>query len=207
MKTVMTQVNDPDLFKALLEQALDCVFLAQFDDAQIIFMNRASRDILGSADELLLQLTLFAWCAPDWLAHLETALAHARAGETWRGVLTWQHRDGSTFPGELTCFVLQDHKADALLLAGFIRDVTAQMQMQEALHQSTKSWIICSRLPAWGVGIFISQPGHCTGLMRYFVLWAFSHRRLCPLTNCLCKMSVLSALMHPSINIAESSPN
>jgi anti-anti-sigma factor len=60
---------------------------------------------------------------------------------SWQGELTYQRRDGSTFPGQASSFIVYDTDGQPQGLAGIMRDITERRQ-QEAERAALQQQVI-----------------------------------------------------------------
>jgi len=124
-------------FKALADNALDAIFMADFS-GQLIYINHAAaqlfgyEDSLGEADSIALPALWPERSASQWLNEI---LPSAGSGG-WQGEARLRRSDGSLFDAALTCFSVTDAQGVSLCLAMIVRDITALKRVQEELQQA-----------------------------------------------------------------------
>lgn len=123
------QEEELRLFKLLVERATDGLAIADLPDVRFRFANAAYQAMLGyQAHELV------ALHVPDVFAedpqYIRSLIAQGMQTGSWSGVLTYRRKDGSTFPGQLSAFVIPDQSGQPGLVVGIVRDLTAQYQAE-----------------------------------------------------------------------------
>ncbi len=123
------QEEDARLFKLLVERAIDGFAIADLPDAHFRFTNAAYQTLLGYQAHEFAALQV-----PDVFAedpeYIRTLIANSMQIGSWSGVLNYRRKDGSTFPGQLSAFIIPDQTGQPELVVGIVRDLTAQYQAE-----------------------------------------------------------------------------
>lgn len=134
-------------FKALADNALDAIFMADFS-GQLIYVNRAAAQLFGYEDLLseANHVTLLAlWPERGTQQLLDEILPSAGSGG-WQGEVKLRRGDGTPFDAALTCFSVTDTRGSPLCLAMIARDITDLKQTQEELRQAALRLQIASEV-------------------------------------------------------------
>lgn len=123
------QEEDLRLFKLLAEHATDGFAVASLSDLKFRFTNEAYQALLGYQAHELAALQVPDIFAED-LQYIGNLIAQGIQTGSWSGVLNYRRKDGSTFPGQLSAFVIRDQTGQPELVVGIVRDLTAQYQAE-----------------------------------------------------------------------------
>ena len=128
--------GDPELLRALVDQAADALCLHEID-GPILDVNRRMCTTLGYSREELLTLTVF-----DIDAHATTEEAAMVAQQMAPGVPLTEERvlrrkDGTTFPVELSLSLIVFGKKRLML--GMARDITDRKRAEHAQEQAQRA--------------------------------------------------------------------
>lgn len=116
-------------FYALVENAPDGFSLADMQ-GQMLYMNPAFRAMTGYGNEAIGQ-SLSIHHPPEEDARTPEIVQQVMAHGTWQGLRVFRRKDGSLMDGHLSAFVVVDQTGHPLALAGIVRDITEQRQMEE----------------------------------------------------------------------------
>ena len=123
------QEEDLRLFKLLVERATDGFAITDRTGVQFRFTNAAYQALLGYQAHEIEALPVSAVFAED-PQHIGALVAQGIQTGNWGGVLSYRRKDGSTFPGQLSAFVIPDQTGQPDLIVGIVRDLTAQYQAE-----------------------------------------------------------------------------
>jgi rsbT co-antagonist protein RsbR len=126
------------LLKALFENAVDVLFIANFDGT-LRYVNAAFKRMLGYGDDAINRPTWTYIVEGEQTDRLKDAVAQVMSQGYWIGRLTYRREDGSTFPGLLSTFLIRDRAGEPLARGGFIRDLTEQDRQEQALHAAQQA--------------------------------------------------------------------
>ncbi len=116
------------IFHAMIENAPDGFMLADLD-GNLLYANPAYSAALGFGKEAIGQ-SLEAHIADD--PQLVTTIAQqVTTRGSWQGELTHRRTDGTTFPAQVSSFMIYDAQKQPQGVAGIIRDITAQLQSEQ----------------------------------------------------------------------------
>ena len=112
-------------FQSLADAAPDAIVLATLD-GHLSYANPTFRTLLGYGDDIVgMEVDRFYLQSAANAKELETLVA--RTGR-WQGVIAHQRKDGSTFEGQVSAFLIHDSENQPLAFASIMRDLTAQIQ-------------------------------------------------------------------------------
>lgn len=126
------------LLEALFENAVDVIFIANFDGS-LRYVNAAFERMLGYGKESLSQPTWSYIVGEGQVERLKAAIAQVMSQGFWIGRLVYRRKDGSTFPGLLSTFLIRDSAGEPIARGGFIRDLTEQEQQEQALQAAQQA--------------------------------------------------------------------
>lgn len=123
------QEEDLRRFKLLVERAIDGFAIADLPDTHFLFTNAAYQELLGYQAHELAALQVAEVFAED-PQYIGSLIAQGVQAGNWSGVLTYRRKDGSTFPGQLSAFVIPGQTGQPELIVGIVRDLTMQYQAE-----------------------------------------------------------------------------
>lgn len=126
------------LLEALFENAVDVIFIANFDGT-LRYVNAAFERMFGYGKESLSQPTWSYIVGEGQVERLKAAIAQVMSQGFWIGRLVYRHKDGSTFPGLLSTFLIRDGAGEPIARGGFIRDLSEQEQQEQALQAAQQA--------------------------------------------------------------------
>ncbi len=116
------------LYQLLVENAPDSIGVTT-PDGTIVYMNPANYAMLGGND------TLIGTSIYDLLLNppheLQRHIQHVTTHGHWQGGLTFKHSDGSTVRTQASLLRIDDSEGTPRYIAGILRDITQQLQMDE----------------------------------------------------------------------------
>jgi rsbT co-antagonist protein RsbR len=118
------------LFQTLAENAPDAIGVAHLESGQITYANPAYCTLLGHGAETIGQSFTEVY-APEEQERLPAIVQEAVEQGVWQGMLTFQRKDGTTFPGLLSGMVLRDTSGQPYAVAAIVRDMSDQIQAEE----------------------------------------------------------------------------
>jgi rsbT co-antagonist protein RsbR len=128
------QEQELRLFKQLVENSPDGIGIA---DQQSLFTytNRAYQTMTGYG-EALNGMPAGDVVAPGALDVNEVIGQALEQEHGWLGEVTYQRKDGSQFPAQVSVFAARDTDGQMMGLAAIVRDITERKQQEEALKHS-----------------------------------------------------------------------
>ncbi len=135
--------HDLRTFKALVESSPDAIGIAT-PAGNITYANAPLRTMYGYGDAII-GMT-YAALFPPQVQQEELAPVHTTILErgAWHGMLTGVRSDGSTFPAQLTAFVIKNSDGTIQSLPAIIRDMTEQ-QRAEAAQAALREQVITTQ--------------------------------------------------------------
>ena len=125
----------PELESRMLE-AVEQAVVATDPQGRITFWNRFAEQLFGwGAEEVLGQAVVEVIVAAARFDEAYQILAALQQGQSWRGALEMQRRDGATFTAMVATAALREGDAVAGLV-GIMTDVTDESRTQELLRSS-----------------------------------------------------------------------
>lgn len=119
------------VFKALIENAPDAIQVVRPTDGIITYVNAAHCSLYGCEAEEHVGQPVSLLVAADDQAKLPEMLRAVQEQGAWRGTLTDQRQDGSTFPALLSCFVIQNEAGQPQALGGIVRDISELQRIEQ----------------------------------------------------------------------------
>jgi rsbT co-antagonist protein RsbR len=117
------------LFETLVDNSPDGIGVSGLDGKQI-HPNPAFRAMLGYGDELI-GLHFSEYVADEDPAVMQQLMEQG----FWQGMNTYRRKDGSTFRGHSTIFLIPGPDGQPVALGGVIRDISEQLRAQEELKR------------------------------------------------------------------------
>lgn len=118
------------LFQTLAENAPDAIGVAHIESGQIAYANPAYCTLLGYGVETIGQYFMNVY-APEEHERLPAIVQEMVEQGVWQGMLTYQRKDGTTFPGLLSGIILRDTSGQPYAVAAIVRDMSDQIQAEE----------------------------------------------------------------------------
>jgi PAS domain S-box-containing protein len=120
-------------FETLVEKAPDGIFAAGLD-GKVTYANPAFRTMYGYQNSEVLGVDIATFAQHDQARVdrlIELLLSHGR----WQGSVTHQRKDGTTFPVQVTTFLIYDSIGNPQAIISMHHDLTEQVaQEQERTH-------------------------------------------------------------------------
>lgn len=124
-------------FAAIMDATTDLVALTDAQH-QIVYLNRAGRQLLGLEEDETLSDRTIATIYPDWVNRLfqEEVLPKATRDGVWHGEVMMRHRNGLEIPVSLVQLVIKSTEGDVDFYATIARDINERKQAEQALFLS-----------------------------------------------------------------------
>lgn len=117
------------IFKQLTDRAPDGVTIADLE-GRLTYTNEAWIQMLGVADGGL-GMHLSELVAPDERDLLPEAIGHVMGEGFWRGDWTYLRPDGTTFPGQVSAFLIRGRSGEPQAFVGVVRDLSEQRRSEQ----------------------------------------------------------------------------
>ncbi|MRG95041.1 PAS domain S-box protein [Polyangium spumosum] len=117
--------------QALVENALDGITLVSMEN-RLVYANTSFKAMCGYGHDAVGR-SLADFYSPEELDRLTREVVPELLGKgTWSGTLEVRRPDGSTWMGQTSAFVVRDAAGAPTGMAAFFRDVTAQLEAEQA---------------------------------------------------------------------------
>lgn len=127
------QAEELHAFYTLIENAPDGINITDLD-GRITYANPAYRAMIGYGDDIVgqsVQSTI-----DENIQRLERIIDSTLEHESWRGVINYRRKDGTSFKGQVSGMVIHDCEGNLQAGAAIVRDMTEHLNLQEALRES-----------------------------------------------------------------------
>ena len=123
-------------FRALFEQAMDGMLVADLETKRFILSNRQVQKLLGYSEDELLHLTVSDIHPADDLPRILDLFERLTHNGTMMGTntISMRRKDGTVFFAEISAAPIRWHQHSCLL--GIFRDITERKRAAEALHRN-----------------------------------------------------------------------
>ncbi len=116
------------IFYALADNAPDGIVVTDLE-GNITYLNRAFHTMLGyGAEALQMKPSDFVRESPEQVYALAR---HVSEHGVSQDILTYQRKDGTVFPGQLTGFMIYNHDHIPIGMGGILRDLTDQIRLEQ----------------------------------------------------------------------------
>lgn len=130
-------MESEEKYRSLFDNSIDAVMLTM-PDGSILEANPEACRIFGRTEEEICQLGRVGIVDPTD-PRLNAALEERRRTGLFRGELTFVHKDGTVFPGEVSSSMFKDREGN-LRTSIVIRDITGRKRTEEALRESEEKY-------------------------------------------------------------------
>jgi two-component system, cell cycle sensor histidine kinase and response regulator CckA len=125
------------MFEHVVRGANDSIVIADLQN-YILFINQSFCDVYGySSEEIIGEHISILWSSKNPRELIDTVFPETCTGN-WEGELFNRTKEGVDFPVHLSTSVIKDDTGNPIAVAGIMRDITKQKQMEEQLRQSQK---------------------------------------------------------------------
>ncbi|NJP06704.1 MAG: PAS domain-containing protein [Chloroflexaceae bacterium] len=118
------------MFQTLVENALDAIQVLRAEDAAIIYLNKAHRDMYRCGDRHIGQ-SIAVIVAEHEQPRLSGIIEEVNAHGCWQGTMTHVRHDGSTFMASESCFAMYDEQGKPNYMVGIVRDISEQVALEQ----------------------------------------------------------------------------
>ncbi len=142
-KLAEEQSRAASLFKRLVENSIDSIFITNLQTEQLVYANQATYNLYGydaASQELLDMSAMALWPETD-ISYMRQELTPAIMQGGWSGEIRQQRKSGGQFDASATAFVIFNDDGTPSQMCTILRDVTAQKQA-EAESQRLQQQII-----------------------------------------------------------------
>ncbi len=123
-------------FKMLVDYAPDAISLAGMDGI-LIYTNRAFQVMYGY-DQTAVGTAIASLVAPQDSERLPPIMHELNEHGVWMGQITHQRVEGTTFPVQLTCFIIYNSSGTIAAYAAIGRDISEQVSQEQALRAANR---------------------------------------------------------------------
>lgn len=120
------------LFKTVLENAADAIGFTD-QNGIITFSNKAHRALFGYGDDII-GTHVAALLVPEAMEVLQAGMQEVMEHGFWLGESINKHKDGTTFPVEVSIFTVPDSNGVIQVVVGFTRDISDRKQVEQDLR-------------------------------------------------------------------------
>lgn len=124
--------SDMRMFEAMFEHSPDGIAVTT-TEGTIMYANTSYRAMSGYGDALIGMSALSLFSEEQRQVLLASVKQQVATGGSWHGVLTYQRKDGSLFPGLVTRFIIPDHAGQPHAYGAVVRDITEQRQKEQEM--------------------------------------------------------------------------
>jgi len=140
-------------FQAQLLNAVEQAVIATDLDGIVTYWNRGAERLYGwTGEEALGRNILELNIPPDGLPPVEEIMDRLRSGKAWSGEVRLRHKDGRTFPVQVTDSPVLDDAGRMIGIVGISMDISDRVQTLAALTSSEERLRIAQ--DAGGIGTF-----------------------------------------------------
>ncbi len=123
---------DLRMFQAMFEHSPDGIAVTS-TEGTIMYANTSYRVMSGYGDALIGMSALSLFSEEQRQVLLASVRQQVDTGGSWHGVLTYQRKDGSQFPGLITRFIIPDREGRPYAYGAVVRDITEQRQKEQEM--------------------------------------------------------------------------
>ncbi len=127
------QEEELRIFKALADSSPDAIGIAM-PNGIVTYANPAFQDMFGYGDDTIGMIHMTLFTEEDQRERIPLLLESVTSTGSWSGFLTGQHKDGSTFPVQISPFAIWGSNGELQALPAIIRDITDMQQREEQLR-------------------------------------------------------------------------
>jgi len=125
------------IFEHVVKSANDAIVITDLQN-HIIFVNQSFCDTYGyESEEVIGEHVSIIWSAKNPREIIDDVFTGS-SDDGWEGELYNRKKDDADFPVYISTSIIKDESGNPIAVAGIIRDVTKQKQMEEQLRQSQK---------------------------------------------------------------------
>jgi rsbT co-antagonist protein RsbR len=121
--------NELRLFKALVENSPDAIGIADMNGV-LQYANHAYKELTGYGDEVVGKSFNDHYAAED-ISNLDEKVQAFTAAGSWKGMLTWRHKDNTKIQVQGSVFSVQDSEGENQGIAGIFRDMTEHLRAEQ----------------------------------------------------------------------------
>ncbi|UQA55336.1 PAS domain S-box protein [Polyangium aurulentum] len=125
------------LMKALVDNSIDGISLTSMDGV-VVYANQTFRDLSGFGERVIGKHVSAFYAPEDLEGVMNTVIPQLLSEGRWRGMVRVQRPDGSSWLAQGSAFTIYDEAGQPKGMAGFWRDVTAQMAAKEQAIEQAK---------------------------------------------------------------------
>jgi rsbT co-antagonist protein RsbR len=120
------------IFQTLVENAPDGISIVGLD-GRMTYANPAFRQISGYGDNTV-GMTMADFRPAEEKSGAGAIMQEIREKGVWQGTQIYQRKDGSTFPAQVSAFMIYDERGNPVSLMGIHRDITERKQSERDLR-------------------------------------------------------------------------
>ncbi|RRR69657.1 MAG: PAS domain S-box protein [Candidatus Viridilinea halotolerans] len=126
----LEQIADEQrFFRAIVDAAPDGIILSSLS-GELTYANAAWHTMMGTTDNDL-GTPLKEMIVEEERLRVVDAATQIMERVEWRGEWTYQRKDGTTFPGQISTFILYDRAGQPQVIAGIVRDLSEERRAEE----------------------------------------------------------------------------
>jgi rsbT co-antagonist protein RsbR len=124
--------EDLKLFQTLVENAPDGISIVGLD-GRMTYANPAFKEISGYGDDTI-GMSMADFRPAEKKSGAGAIMQEIREKGVWQGNQIYQRKDGSTFPAQVSAFMIYDKQGNPVSLMGIHRDITERKQQEDELR-------------------------------------------------------------------------
>jgi PAS domain S-box-containing protein len=134
--TQQKQVEERIRFQAQLLDAVEQAVVVTDPGGRVVYWNPFAEQLYGwTAEEAIGRTTIDLIATEESQEYAAEIMACLQNGESWSGEYLARHRDGTSFPIEVTCTPVSNAQGELTHIIGISMDITERKQVEEAVAE------------------------------------------------------------------------
>lgn len=149
---IAEQTKELHIFKTLVDLAPDGIAFTGFDGL-ILYSNTAYAEMHGYSSDEIIGVPMLSLIANEDAERAKNLISSIVTDGYGKSMLTRLHRDGSTFPSQVSAFTIRGFEDSVQATAAIVRDMSNFIHMEEELQASQERFRILVEHMAVSVSI------------------------------------------------------